>query len=164
MNKVTFFLIILCCVSSIHSLENTPKLNDLHWLAGQWTGQMGNNLYMESWTINPAGRLEGKAYMKNHNGDIIFSEVLRIDEIGNHIVYIVSVNNSNPVLFTLIEVTYKEGSPAWVFKNQEHDFPQSITYRKKSPNSLHARVAGVQNGKKEYEEFLLKRANRNTNK
>lgn len=155
MKKLYLATALFLALFSVFLTAGDRNLTELHWLAAQWTGSMGDSLYTETWTITPQGSLEGNAFMKNREGKTIFSESLRIDKIGDHIVYIAAVNKSNPVLFTLVGTSLENNKPAWVFENKEHDFPQRIIYIKVSPDSLLARVEGLQKGKEEKEEFPL---------
>jgi peroxiredoxin len=132
-------------------------LKDLNWLVGQWQGQVNETTYYENWIQSRQDTLEGSASMVDLSGKTIFSEKLRIEKVGSHIVYIASVNNQPPVSFTLIGVTGETNRPRWVFENREHDFPQRIIYIREAPDSLTAAVEGFQNGKEEKEEFHLKR-------
>lgn len=133
------------------------NLKDLNWLVGQWQGQVNEATYYENWKQSRQDALEGSASMVDRSGKTVFSEKLRIEKIGMHIVYIASVNNQSPVLFTLVGVTGETNRPRWVFENQEHDFPQRIIYIREAVDSLTAAVEGLQNGKEEKEEFHLKR-------
>ncbi|MGD2089822.1 MAG: DUF6265 family protein [Candidatus Aminicenantes bacterium] len=149
------FLIIFLWVGIAVPVEVDSGLHKLHWLVGQWKGQLGKNTYYESWKPTNHGPLEGRASMVNPQGKTSFTEVLRIDKIGSHIAYIAVVNKNNPVLFTLIENSEENNKPKWVFENKEHDFPQRIIYIRESSDSLLARVEGVLKGKKEQDEFRL---------
>ena len=135
--------------------EKKNNLNGLHRLLGDWESTSGTYSYYENW--KPAGDsiLEGKAKMVNKAGKIILRELLKIEKIGTHIVYIAAVNNNQPVLFTLIKTTVKDQKIQWVFENKEHDFPQRIIYLLESDNSLFARVEGLRDGKEVKEEFRL---------
>ncbi|MDQ1351293.1 MAG: hypothetical protein QG657_1595 [Acidobacteriota bacterium] len=135
----------------------STDLKDFNWLVGQWQGQVNEATYYESWIQSRQDTLEGSASMVDRSGKTTFSEKLRLEKIGSHIVYIASVNNQPPVLFTLIGVTRELNRPRWVFENREHDFPQRIIYTREASDSLTAAVEGLQNGKEEKEEFHLKR-------
>ena len=154
--KITglLFLIILCIGIAV-PVEGDSDLKELQWLVGQWKGQLGKNTYYESWKPTNHGPLEGSSSMVNPQGKTILTEVLRIDKIGAHVVYIAAVKKNHPVLFTLIETFEENNKPKWVFENKEHDFPQRIIYTRESPDTLVARVEGVIKGKEEQEEFRL---------
>lgn len=132
-------------------------LKDFKWLVGQWQGQVNEMAYYENWELSRQNTLEGSASMVDRTGKTTFNEILRIEKIGSHIVYIASVAKQPPVLFTLAAVTGENNRSRWVFENREHDFPQRIIYTKEGPDSLTACVEGLQNGKEEKEEFRLKR-------
>jgi hypothetical protein len=144
-------------VDAAAAVGKDTDLKDLNWLVGQWQGQVNETAYYENWTQSGPDTLEGNASTVDRSGKTTFSETLRIEKIGSHIVYIASVNNQPPVLFTLVGVTGENNRSRWVFENREHDFPQRIIYTKEGPDSLAARVEGLQNGKEEKEEFHLKR-------
>ena len=148
------FLIILCIGIAV-PVEGDSDLNGLQWLVGQWKGQLGKNTYYEIWKSTNHGTLEGSAYMVNSQGKTIFTEVLRIDKIGSHVVFIAAVKKNHPVLFTLIDISGENNKSQWVFENKEHDFPQRIIYIRESPDLLVARTEGVHKGKEEQEEFRL---------
>ncbi len=150
------FLVILWAVIAV-PVEGESDLQELHWLVGQWKGQVGKNTYYENWKSTNHGTLEGSASMVNPQGKTTFTEVLRIDKIGSHVVYIAAVKKNHPVLFTLIENSEDNNKPTWLFENKEHDFPQRITYTRKAQDSTVARVEGVYKGKKEIQEFRLTR-------
>jgi hypothetical protein len=157
MKKVGLLCLVMLLISHVVSAEEKILLREFQWLLGCWKGQVGRNTYCENWIITNHNSLEGTAYMLNPQGEIIFSEVLRIDKIGSHVVYIAAINNNHPVLFTLNEILDERKNNIWVFGNKEHDFPQQIVYYREAPDSLNASVEGNINGKEVKEEFHLKR-------
>ena len=156
---ILFLIILWLCTGRSPAVpaESESDLSGLHWLKGHWKGQPGKATYSERWQLTSRGTLEGDAAMVNHAGKQVLTEVLRIEKIGSHIVYIAVVNQNHPVLFTLIETTVEDHKPTWVFENKEHDFPQRIIYTREAPDSLLTRVEGVQKGKEDKEEFRLTR-------
>lgn len=157
MKIIGLFFLVTLWLGIAFPVEGESDLHDLHWLVGQWKSQSGKNTYYESWKSTNHGTLEGSASMVNPQGKTIFTEVLRIEKIGSHVVYIAAVKKNHPVLFTLIETSEENNKPKWVFENKEHDFPQRIIYIQQSMDSLVARVEGVIKGKEEKEEFRFKR-------
>ena len=157
MKTIGLIFLIILFIGIAVPVEGESDLHDLQWLVGQWKGQLGKNTYHESWKSTNRGPLEGSASIMNPQGKTILMEVLRIDKIGSHVVYIAAVDKNHPVLFTLIETSGENNKPKWVFENREHDFPQRIIYIRESPDSLVAHVEGVIKGKEEKEEFRLKR-------
>ena len=157
MKIIGVLLLVILWAGITVPVEGDSDLKDIHWLVGQWEGQLGKNTYYESWKPTNLGTLEGRASMVNPQGKVIYTELLRIDKIGSHVVYIAAVKKNHPVLFTLIETSEENNKPKWVFENKEHDFPQRIIYIRESPDSLVAHVEGVIKGKEEKEEFRLKK-------
>ena len=157
MKKMGIFILVFLWATAVFPAPGDSDLQELHWLKGQWKARMGQNAYYENWKVSNHGTLEGSASMINPQGKTTFTELLRIDKIGTHIVYIAAVNKNHPVLFTLIETPRKHNKPRWVFENKEHDFPQRIVYIQEAQDSLLACVEGIQEGKVEKEEFRLTR-------
>jgi hypothetical protein len=155
MKTIGLLFLVILWAGIAFPVEGQNDLQELHWLVGQWKGQVGKNTYYESWKPTNHGTLEGSASMVNPQGKTTFTEVLRIDKIGSHVVYIAAVKKNHPVLFTLTENSDENNKPTWVFENKEHDFPQRITYTRKARDSMVARVEGVYKGKKEQQEFRL---------
>jgi hypothetical protein len=155
MKTIGLLFLVILWAGIAFPVEGENDLQELHWLVGQWKGQVGKNTYYESWKPTNHGTLEGRASMMNAQGKTTFTEVLRIDKIGSHVVYIAAVKRNDPVLFTLTENSDENNKPIWVFENKEHDFPQRISYTRKARDSMVARVEGVYKGKKEQQEFQL---------
>ncbi len=157
MKTIGLLFLVILWAGIAGPVEGDSDLKELQWLVGCWKGQLGKNTYYESWKPTNHGTLEGSAAVVNPQGKTILTEVLRIDKMGSHVVYIAAVKENPPVLFTLIETSEENNKPGWVFENKEHDFPRRIIYIRESSDSLVAYVDGVINGKEEKEEFRLKR-------
>ena len=79
---------------------------------------------------------------------------MRIELLDSNIFYTVYVeHNKREVSFKLIKITTDKA----VFENPEHDFPTRIIYMKKDKNTLHARIEGIRNGKKDAVDFFITR-------
>jgi hypothetical protein len=68
--------------------------------------------------------------------------------------YSVNVRNQNLndiVDFKLVSSTNR----TFVFENKKHDFPQSITYQYKAPDTLIAWIEGFVKGEQKKETFLM---------
>lgn len=147
-----FFAVFSTLLPAFAPISSSPVRN-LHWLIGTWKGGSEGNEYLESWAWQKGGALVGRAELKNSSGEVLVSEILKIETFGDHTIYLASVNRRRPVLFTLVESKQEQ----WVFENKEHDFPQRIVYKRESRNRLLARVEGVSDGKEIREEFRLTR-------
>ncbi len=127
------------------------KTASLSWLNGSWSGEFGGGMFYESWKT-VGDRMEGEGYMVM-GGDTVESETLVIQTVGKHFVYIASINEAPPTLFSL----NKTDGSTWTFENPEHDFPQRVVYTRKSNQELHIVVDGVMNGEQQQLEFMLHR-------
>lgn len=161
---VMFFILIAALLLTggpwLESADAEP-LKKFEALLGEWENVSNNTTYTETWKPGPCGNLEGSASMTDPQGKTLLTETLEIRVIGRHTVYIACVNNSPPVLFTLIgEDATRDGARQWTFENPEHEFPQRIVYRLESNDILYACVEGKQKGKFTKEEFHLKRKHR----
>jgi hypothetical protein len=138
--------------------QDSRPLKRFEKLVGIWENISGNTTYLETWEWSSHEILKGSASLKNGQGKILFSEILQIQQIGVHTVYIACVNNHPPVLFTLTDEKETDSNTVqWTFENPEHDFPQRIVYRLEAGDTLYAWVEGTENGKFNKEEFHLKR-------
>ncbi|OFX19341.1 MAG: hypothetical protein A2033_13715 [Bacteroidetes bacterium GWA2_31_9] len=115
--------------------------NIFNWLEGEWKLNSANELSFENWKVINDSTLSGKSIFISKNDTI--SEILRIDRIGKNWVYIATVNQSNPILFTLNTVSEN----IFEFINPEHDFPQKIVYKIVDENLLLVWIEGQDNGK-----------------
>lgn len=97
--------------------------NIFSWIEGNWKLNSTSELSFENWTIVNDSTLSGKSILISENDTV--AEILRIERIGKNWVYIATVNQSKPVLFSLIE----NANNVYEFENKEHDFPQKIVYK-----------------------------------
>ncbi len=118
-------------------LKDEPLMN-LYWLVGDWKAvDEDGNAVIEHWAINAQNELEGYGLHLNGN-DTLFQEQLSIKNIHGALCYIVTIDKSGPILFTLTQ--RKEDS--WTFRNSHHDFPQRIIYTKQGVNQYHVKTEG----------------------
>lgn len=123
------------------------------FLEGNWVMKEGKGEFHERWTRNADNTFSGFGFMLSAKGDTLMREVLRIQKIGRHWVYIAAINKDEPTLFTLRE----SKNNTWVFENKEHSFPQRIAYQQKPDGSLLAWIEGKMLGKVRKEEYPMQR-------
>jgi hypothetical protein len=131
------------------------KLNQLEWLLGSWANLSDEGNFYENWARTNDSVFTAFSYM-TISGDTVFSESVTLEMLGNDLLYIVSVadqNDAKPVSFKLVSSNKGE----FVFENKEHDFPQRIIYKNPTPDSLHAMIEGMINGKFSRQDFPMKR-------
>lgn len=138
------------------SATDLSIMEQISWVIGEWESQSGNTQLHEVWTrVNDTLYL-GKSFMLA-GSDTVFAESIRLEQVNNQLHYTPTVRDQNggmPVTFTLTSGQ----SPELVFENPNHDFPQRIIYANPTPDSLHARIEGLENGIFRKVEFLMHRS------
>ena len=137
------------------SKAQTFNISQLNWLEGSWWTGKGKMVFYEIWNKTSADTISGHGFMIN-NMDTVFSEKLRIYVKGADILYTATVSDQNEgktIPFNLVNLK----DDIFVFENKEHDFPDKISYQKKSDNKLLVIAEGNQDGKNRKEKFYLKR-------
>lgn len=122
----------MICAAKMYA--QTPAMKDLSWILGQWQIKGEGYTVYENWKKGDGGSYAGEAFVLEGK-DTIVREIIKIEMIGEKMVYIAQVNDGNPVLFTL-----KAGSTVneLVFENMEHDNPQRVVYQHKSKDAMYA--------------------------
>jgi hypothetical protein len=155
---VTFFL-AACSPQPTLQTGKLPgdddALKKASWLLGEWRNAMKRGFMYESWERTNDSTYTGGSYVVIQ-GDTVSSEVIDLAAKDGRLYYIPTVKNQNagqPVVFTEKQVS----KDLLVFENTEHDFPQRITYRKITIDSLVAEISGVENGKQKSIQFPMAR-------
>lgn len=145
------FPLLLVCFSLAANAQQNPAPH-FEWMCGKWMGEIDGGRFCEEWKKVDGQTFEGRGYFIEEN-DTVVKELLRIEKIGRHWVYIASINDGRPHLFTLVE----NSETTWSFENTEHDFPQKITYSAQPDGKLLATVEGASNGNHQQEKYLLEK-------
>ncbi len=100
------------------------KIDDLAWLAGQWSREEGERWTEESWAAPRGGVMLG--HSRSGRGDALREfEFLRIAAGPDGVpAYIAQPGGRAPVAFALVR---RDGTSA-TFENAAHDYPQRIAY------------------------------------
>ena len=106
----------------------------------QWMAPAGGTMIGMSRTMRD-GKTTGWEYMRIESGDSGIFFVSKPKE------------NKEETYFRLKTSAMNE----LVFENPDHDFPQRVMYRASGPDSLNARIEGMQNGKSSGVDFPYKR-------
>lgn len=126
------------------------EVSDLTWMAGCWAtpASSSGSVIEEHWSKPVGGTMMGYSRTLKSTR-VVFSEFIRIDAKENAILYTPRFGQlSTPVTFRLTRQTPNEV----VFENPEHDFPQTISYRR-AGDQLYAAVEGKDKGRQRREEF-----------
>ena len=148
------FLIIACLSPEVK--ESSLSKDFFERLPGKW--QLENSTTIEKWEKD--GELFKATVYKPLGKESLVSERIRLIEREGEIFFEATVRGQNkekPVPFKLIE----SGKDRVVFKNETHDFPQTITYQFTSGDQMVATIEGRLNGKPEKFEFNYSRIREN---
>lgn len=117
---------ILAMAAAAVLLAASPAatVDDLAWLAGQWSREESERWTEESWTAPRGGVMLG--HSRSGRGDSLRDfEFLRVQAGADGIpAYIAQPGGSAPVTFRLVR---RDGTSA-TFENISHDYPQRIQY------------------------------------
>jgi hypothetical protein len=150
---IACIVFLTACQSSNNSKPNNI-LPDFDWLVGKWiNNQDSTALFFENWTKNDEWNFIGKSFILA-NRDTVFFESIKLSFSDSGTYYSVAVRNQNysdTVHFKLVSSENK----IFIFENKKHDFPQSITYQYKAPDTLIAWIEGFIKGELKKETFLM---------
>lgn len=146
---VGFFLL-----SSCNAYKNV-NLSTADWLMGTWEIKSSKGVLYESWKKGSYNEFVGKSYIIKDNDTLVLETIQLINE-SDRIFYIPTVNNQNEGLPIRFEAkTFAKDS--LLFENQEHDFPQNISYTKITKDSIVAKISGTVNGEVRSQTFRMRR-------
>ncbi|PRZ27958.1 DUF6265 family protein [Flavobacterium granuli] len=152
--KTTLILLLLAIISCKNSDSNEKdKIKMAHWLLGKWETKTPEGTLSENWEKLNDSTYKGQSYFIKDKDTLHFETIL-LQQTGEELDYIASVkgqNDDKAVRFKLIETTEKELR----FENPKHDYPQKISYKQISNQSLTAEISGLQFGKPSSEKYSM---------
>lgn len=133
------FLSVLAITLYLVSGPQDPKpdINQLSWLAGYWTAEIGGTQMEELW-LPVSGNMMIGLHRDTFSSGRTFFEYLRIEQTENGISYSASPGGKAPTEFRFKELAENRV----IFENPDHDFPQRIIYRLEKDTVLVARIEG----------------------
>ncbi|MDI5898437.1 DUF6265 family protein [Flavobacterium yafengii] len=154
--KTTLILLLLAIVSCKNSDSNkNEKIKAASWLLGNWENKSADGNLTENWEkVNDSTYQAQSYYIKEK--DTLHFESITLQQKGENLTYTATVkgqNNDKPVAFKLTIGTEKQ----LAFENLKHDYPQKISYTQITPDSLVAKISGIQQGKPSSEQFSMKK-------
>ncbi|MDI6031714.1 DUF6265 family protein [Flavobacterium sp. LB2P84] len=154
--KTTLILLLLAIVSCKNSDSNkNEKIKAASWLLGNWENKSADGNLTENWEkVNDSTYQAQSYYIKEK--DTLHFESITLQQKGENLTYTATVkgqNNDKPVAFKLTTGTEKQ----LAFENLKHDYPQKISYTQITPDSLVAKISGIQQGKPSSEQFSMKK-------
>ena len=147
-------LVAVACVLP-HTMLSQGSVQDAGWLAGCWEMSRGTTTIHEQWMSPKGGLMMGMS--RTVVGDSAREyEQLRIERRATGIAYVAFPSGQSEAAFLATEFT----DSMWVFNNPTHDFPQQISYRRVSKDSVIARIEGVNRGQPRAINFPMRRMRR----
>ncbi|PCJ83054.1 MAG: hypothetical protein COA57_12220 [Flavobacteriales bacterium] len=129
------------------------SLEDLDWMLGTWRGQKKEYIVIEKWEKTGIEEFSG-ASLWIKDGDTTEAEKLKILKRNENIYYTADVPMNDSIIYFKLIVLHPNQA---IFKNAEHDWPQTITYVHNEQDLLYVRADGRVNRKKIYEDFFFER-------
>ena len=127
----------------LHAAEApSHDIRQLNWLSGCWGRQGAERHTIEQWTAPRGGMMLG-LNQTTARGRTIAWEYLRIAIVDGRLVLTAWPSGQAEASFDAVELT----DSTVVFTNPEHDFPQTVSYRRLPDGSLLGRVEGTEDGK-----------------
>lgn len=156
LQKTTLILLLLAVVSCKNSDSNkNEKIKAASWLLGNWENKAVDGTLTESWEKVNDSTFQAQSYFIKEKDTVHFESII-LQQKGENLTYNATVkgqNNDKPVAFKLTTATDKQVS----FENLKHDYPQKISYTQITPDSLVAKISGIQQGKPSAEAFSMKK-------
>lgn len=137
------------------SFAQDGPINKMQWLIGIWENKSSGGTLYELWAIKSPNEYSGKSYYFKGKDTVVLENIQLIQE-KNKLHYIPTVKNQNNGLAVKFQMTSITDSSV-VFENQQHDFPQMISYKKISTDSLLAQISGRRNGQLKQQSFPMRR-------
>lgn len=136
--QIIQYLILILFITNMAESQEKTAMQKLLWIVDSWVSPDGSDSRSyEEWKVTGDNLYEGSSKTIK-NGEVTFSETLKIENTPDGIYYVADVpHNPAPVKFLLTNVS----DTSAVFENPEHDFPKKITYLLEEGN-LHAFIEG----------------------
>lgn len=171
-----YFLLAVIIVASCNSSQpetvivpvNKPNYQlqeKMNWLLGSWVNTNEYGTMTESWSVKNDSTFSGLVTASGIYKDSLTDEIknftdtleeISLEERNGVIYYIPAVKDQNmglPVKFKLVA----ENDSMVQFNNPNHDFPQTITYKKLRHDSICGVISGDLNGSFVEEFFPFKK-------
>jgi hypothetical protein len=131
---------------------NLSPIEEVRWLAGCWEGRSDRAWTEEHWMEPRGGTMLGMS-RTTHGDSTVGYELMRISERGERLVFTAHPSAQPATAFSSAAISATEV----VFTNPEHDFPQTIRYRRAGADSLVARIEGTSGGQLQAMDFPMAR-------
>lgn len=155
-------IIILFLILGITSCKNSDankndKIKAVQWLIGKWENNSTEGNLSETWIKLNDSVYNGQSYFIKSK-DTLHSESIQLKQIGENLIYISTINgqNNDKAIVYKYRDTIEKIVP---FENSKHDYPQKISYKQITKDSLEIEISGYQEGKPSFNNYSMKRMN-----
>ena len=120
-------LVLVAALVATASAPPSATIHRVAWLQGCWEGVSAQRTVEEQWMAPRGGTMLGMG--RTVRGDsLVEYELVIIREQGERLAYEAHPSGQSPAVFLSLVV----GDSSVVFENQQHDFPQRVSYRRVS--------------------------------
>jgi hypothetical protein len=147
MNTMKLIVILVLFATNIIAQDDSI----IKLFPGKWKMDVENVEVYEEWQLVNENELTGISYTIE-DGVKNISENLYLKKFADQWAYVAVPENQSITLFALTEHSPKK----FLFENQEHDFPQKISYEFHKDGSMTAAIEGEVNGEIKRREFTFK--------
>lgn len=161
-------ILLLACVAIVSSCNNAPEpvnnsltterkfplFEKLNWLGGTWSMTTLKGTAYEVWVKKNDSTYAGRSFFVSGT-DTVPQETMQLVETSKDtllfIPTVVDQNEGKPVTFVMTS----SDDNTLVFENPKHDFPQKVSYRQVTRDSMFAEISGLVNGTKQQQGFPM---------
>lgn len=155
---LSIIAVIISCKEAANSEKSTQNsyanMAKAEWLLGNWENNTPEGNFSENWKKVNDSVFSAESYFAT-DGDTTFAETVILNEVLGEMAYTVTVpsqNDEKPVHFEMTSIDESQVT----FENPAHDFPNKISYRKITNDSIVAEISG-KGDNKESLKFPMKR-------
>ena len=153
MKRMDVIVGIAVTISAASAVAEPAGIQRVEWLQGCWEVVAGPQVIEEQWAAPRGDSMIGMGRTLR-DGRLTQYELIVLRERGDRLAYEAHPSGQPSAVF-LSQIV---GESTVVFENPEHDFPQTIGYQKRGPDSMLAWIEGTNAGKSRRVEFPYQRA------
>ncbi len=149
-----FFISVLIVTVGCFVRNGNPA-GQVNWLRGKWEVKATGTVLYEEWVKTGEGDLSGISYYLKGT-DTVTLEWMTLTRNRDRLIFTAKTagqNDGDPVSFPASRV----GPDELIFTNRSHDFPQNISYRSVTRDSMVAEISGTVSGQFKSRVFEMKR-------
>lgn len=155
MKKIILFLLTILIFASCQKSKEVNKIVDTDWLLGNWESKSVEGTLTENWKKVNDNTFQATSFFIKEK-DTIHFETMSLQRKGEVLTYSAAVKGQNNDKAVVFKQTI-EAPKQLIFENIKQDYPQKIIYIQITPDSLVAKISGIQQGKPSSEQFSMKR-------